>query len=92
MRKMGKLHHLNRGGTAFQRMRSPENLINGLMVGRIIFYDKNIALKLLDLLFGFRKKVLEKFLIIRIKIVAHTSYYITKKIVFKRFFAARLYF
>ena len=72
MSKRRKFSHFYCCRTAFQCMRSAENLINSFVIARIIFYYKNIALKRFNLLLGFCKKVFQEFFIIRIKIVAHS--------------------
>ena len=71
MSERSQFHHLYSGRPPFQSMGRPENLINCIMISRIILNYKDITLQLLNLHFGLAKKVLKKLFIVYVKIIAH---------------------
>ncbi len=71
MSKFREFRHLNGSGAPFKGVGGPKDLIHRLSISAFVFQHKDIPLKTVYLSLSFAEKVLKKFFVVGVQIIAH---------------------
>ncbi len=71
MCKLRQLHHLHSGGGPLEGVGGAKDLVYGVVIGRFVFENQDVAFKGFDLQLSLYEEILEQLLVVRVKVVAH---------------------